>query len=102
MKVRNLQIADSVINVKDFGAKGDGVTDDSAAIQAAVDAGKGKTVYFPGGYTFLAAGISLDGSTYDGTTLRGDRRLGARGLECWCDSRIASRWTCASTATARR
>lgn len=36
-----------VVNVKDFGAVGDGVTDDTAAIQAAVNTNK--TVYFPEG-----------------------------------------------------
>lgn len=36
-----------VINVRDFGAKGDGVTDDTAAIQAALN--KGKTTYIPQG-----------------------------------------------------
>lgn len=36
------------VNVLDFGAVGDGVTDDSAAIQAALDSlGNGGTVYFP-------------------------------------------------------
>mgnify|MGYP004591556017 CR=1 FL=1 len=38
-----------VISVKDFGAKGDGVTDDTEAIQKAVDTGK--NIFFPpGGY----------------------------------------------------
>ena len=40
---------DSRFNVKDFGAKGDGVTPDSAAIQAAMDAAAkvNGTVWFP-------------------------------------------------------
>jgi len=37
-----------VVSVKDFGAVGDGVTDDSAAIQAANDSGA-ETIYFPPG-----------------------------------------------------
>ena len=40
------------VSVKDFGAAGDGVTDDAAAIQAAIqhiEANKGGTVYFPNG-----------------------------------------------------
>ena len=36
-----------VVNVKDFGAVGDGVTDDTAAIQNAINTGK--SVYFPSG-----------------------------------------------------
>ena len=35
------------ISVKDFGAVGNGTTDDTAAIQAALTAGAGKTVIFP-------------------------------------------------------
>lgn len=37
------------VSVKDFGAAGDGVTDDTAAIQAAVTAQQGKSLYFPSG-----------------------------------------------------
>lgn len=46
----------NVLNVKDYGAKGDGVTDDSAAIQALIDQYKGKqpTFYFPKG-TYLVS-----------------------------------------------
>jgi polygalacturonase len=44
------------IDVRTFGAKGDGVTDDTAAIQAARDAAGAKTVSFPAG-TYLVTDI---------------------------------------------
>lgn len=50
-----------VVNVKDYGAKGDGVTDDSAAIdaaRAAMDAKGCHTLYFPDGV------YNLPGKTY--------------------------------------
>ena len=71
------------VNVMDFGAVGDGITDDTAAIQSAVDyANKAqydpvpgtfsgcrqpKTVYFPGGKFIIKDKIS----TYFGTTFQG-------------------------------
>lgn len=37
------------LSVKDFGATGDGTTDDTTAIQNALNAGTGRSVYFPAG-----------------------------------------------------
>ena len=53
--------ADSVFNVLDYGAKGDGVADDASAIQLAVDAAgeKGGIVYFPWGTYRVISGIEL-------------------------------------------
>ncbi len=51
-----------VFNVTEFGAQGDGQTDDAAAIQRAVDscsAAGGGQVYLPQGRTFLAGPIEL-------------------------------------------
>lgn len=46
-----VQVGELSISVKDYGAKGDGTTDDTAALQAAFDAGKaaGLAVYVPAG-----------------------------------------------------
>jgi hypothetical protein len=49
---------DGPVNVEWFGARGDGVTDDTAAIQAAVDAGEGGTLYFPPGTYLISAGTA--------------------------------------------
>lgn len=45
----NAVLSNVAINVTDFGAIGDGVTDDTTAIQAALDAGAGGSVYLPKG-----------------------------------------------------
>lgn len=43
-------------NVKDYGAKGDGVADDTSAINSAISSAAGGTVFFPVG-TYLTSGI---------------------------------------------
>ena len=43
------------VSVKDFNAKGDGITDDSTAINAALLAATGKTLYFPAGTYIIGA-----------------------------------------------
>lgn len=69
-KARQVSVlADTIVSVKDFGAVGDGVTDDTAAIQAAAAAKK--VVYLPTG-TYKVSGtitISQDGASWcgDGT-----------------------------------
>jgi hypothetical protein len=60
------------VSVKDFGAVGDNVTNDTAAIQAALTAATGKSIYFPAGtYKYstltIAAGMRLYG---DGASSR--------------------------------
>ncbi len=56
--VRVLQTA----NVMEFGAKGDGVTDDTAAVQAALDAVSEGALYFPSGKYVLNKKLSIDKS----------------------------------------
>jgi hypothetical protein len=49
-----------LVNVKDYGAEGDGVTDDAAAIQAAINASvSGDQVFFPGGIYIVGSTIIL-------------------------------------------
>jgi len=58
--IQGIGIDSIPLNVRDYGASGDGVADDTAAIQAAVDAAvvTGSQVYFPPG-NYLTDTISL-------------------------------------------
>ena len=51
---------EQVVNVKDFGAVGDGVTDDKSAIQNALNSViNGGTVYLPNGRYYVASSITI-------------------------------------------
>ena len=66
-----------VINVKDYGAKGNGTDDDTDAIQAAINDANGSVVYFPNGTYAISTTLvvpsntSLVGETRENTILSG-------------------------------
>lgn len=61
-------VSDS-INIRDFGAVGDGVTDDTASINAALSEGRrtGTKVYAPGGIFKVNGTLDISGVTFEGT-----------------------------------
>lgn len=76
---------DEHFNVRTFGATGDGSTDDTLAIQAAIDAcPDGGVVYIPGG-NYIITSLSIDKPL----TLRGDgitwRGTGTFGHSSWSE-----------------
>ena len=51
------------VDVRDYRATGDGVTDDTAAIQAAIDATSTGIVFFPAGSYMLSSALTVDTRT---------------------------------------
>lgn len=59
-KSANRMISGASVNVLDFGAKGDGTTDDGPAIQLAIDSlPNGGTVLIPDGEFLISTGVSI-------------------------------------------
>ena len=66
-----------MLNVRDFGAKGDSTTDDTAAIQAALDAASTRgisTVLFPTG-TYKVSAATADNNFFAALTVHSGQRL---------------------------
>lgn len=83
-KAHNRMIEGSKFNVKDFGAIGDGVTDDTAAIQLAINAAANSALIFPSGETFkVSSGLTnsseltiiAEGSNIVGAGTDGDQDI---------------------------
>jgi len=65
-KAHNRMIAGAYVNVLDFGATGDGTTDDTAAIQAAFDYAKdndNSTVFLPAGEYLVSSPLIVEADT---------------------------------------
>lgn len=63
------ELSDATPNIKQFGAKGDGVTDDTAAIQAAIDAGSNRWLFVPPGDYRVSGVVKLAGTNHDLTDI---------------------------------
>lgn len=78
-KVSYAMIEDAPANVQDYGAKGDGVTDDTAAFVAALSASD--NVFVP----FTSTGYVVNGVTLvSGKTLRGENRVLLKSTYTYC------------------
>ena len=56
-------MTDAPVNVRAYGAKGDGTTDDRAAFNLALVAAAGKTLYVPAGSYRVSAGLTVSNRT---------------------------------------
>lgn len=69
------------INVKDYGAKGDGTTDDTDIIQSVLNNNLGKTIYFPKGVYIITKSLILpDNATLLGETHESQLKANANNI----------------------
>lgn len=77
------------LNIRDYGVIGDGIADDRAAFQSALDAGAGGEVFVPNGRYLLGRGAGFwCVSIPAGTALRGESRDGAVIVQARVDASV--------------
>lgn len=89
-KVTYSMIEGQYVNVLDYGADNTGTTDTTAAIQDAIDAAAGRTVYFPAGTYIVTSTLSYQGATTQGAFIPGIRIVGDGMLKTIFDNRVAN------------
>lgn len=88
-KVSYSLISGAPVNVLDYGAVGDGVADDHAAIQAAINTGK--SIYFPKGtYNVNASLLPQSNTTW---TADNNATLKWTSVNCLIDAQAITNWT---------
>jgi hypothetical protein len=89
-KVTYSMIQGQYVNVLDYGADNTGSTDTTAAIQAAITAAAGRTVYFPAGTYIVTSTLSYQGAKTQGAFIPGIRIVGDGMLKTIFDNRVAN------------
>lgn len=81
---------DNQLNVRHFGAVGDGVADDTAAIQAAIALAGGRVVYVPSGTYVITSTLKSNLPKSFGPFAPGIKIIGAGGLNTFFDNQVAN------------
>ena len=89
-KVTYSMIQGQYVNVLDYGADNTGNTDTTTAIQAAITAAAGRTVYFPAGTYIVTSTLSYKTAPTQGIFSPGIRLVGDGMLKTIFDNRVAS------------
>jgi hypothetical protein len=89
-KVTYSLIDGAPVNVLDYGVDNTGTTDTTSAIQAAITAAAGRTVYFPAGTYIVTSTLSYRGAKTQGAFIPGIRIVGDGMLKTIFDNRVAN------------
>ena len=89
-KVTYSMIKGQYVNVLDYGVDNTGTTDTTTAIQTAINAAAGRTVYFPAGTYIVSSTLSYKTATTQSFFAPGIRLIGDGMLKTIFDNRVAN------------